>query len=90
MAEVTIYTRDFCGYCTAAKALLERKGIPYVERDATGRPEVRAEMIERSNGRLTFPQIFIGETHIGGCIELYDLEASGGLDALLPAPEDAR
>jgi glutaredoxin 3 len=89
MAEVVIYTRDFCGYCTAAKALLERKGVAYVEHDATGRPEVRAEMIERSNGRLTFPQIFIGATHIGGCNELYDLEERGALDALL-VPEGAQ
>jgi glutaredoxin 3 len=89
MAEVVIYTRDFCGYCTAAKALLERKGVPYVEHDATGRPEVRAEMIERSHGALTFPQIFIGATHIGGCNELYDLEERGALDALL-VPEGAQ
>jgi glutaredoxin 3 len=88
MAEVVIYTRDFCGYCTAAKALLERKGIPYVEHDATGQPEVRAEMIQRSGG-FTFPQIFIGMTHVGGCTDLYDLEDRGALDALL-APEAAQ
>jgi glutaredoxin 3 len=88
MPEVVIYTREFCGYCTAAKALLEKKGVPYVEHDATGRPEVRAEMIERS-GRFTFPQIFIGAMHVGGCYELYDLEDSGALDALL-APEAAQ
>ncbi len=85
MAEVLIYTRAACGYCTAAKALLERKGVDYAERDATGAPDVREEMIERANGGYTFPQIFIGSTHIGGCDELYALESIGKLDALLVA-----
>ena len=85
MPEVVIYTRAMCGYCSAAKALLERKGVAYVERDATGEPEIRAEMIERANGGFTFPQIFIGTTHIGGCEELYALESMGALDPLLAA-----
>jgi glutaredoxin 3 len=89
MTEVVIYTRDFCGYCTAAKALLERKGVRFVEHDATGRPDVRTEMIQRSNGGFTFPQIFIDATHIGGCTDLYDLEDRGALDALL-TPEAAQ
>ena len=59
MPHVTIYTRRFCGYCTAAKALLAKKGVAFEEIDATGAPEKRQEMIERS-GRFTFPQIFIG------------------------------
>jgi glutaredoxin 3 len=84
MPTVTIYTRQFCGYCTAAKRLLAQRGIPFVEVDATGSPEKRNEMIARS-GRFTFPQIFVGETHVGGCDDLYDLQARGGLDALVAA-----
>jgi glutaredoxin 3 len=87
MPPVTIYTRQFCGYCTSAKSLLSRKGVPFEEIDATGSPERRKEMIERS-GRFTFPQIFIGAQHVGGCDDLYRLQASGDLDRLL-APEHA-
>lgn len=83
MAPVTIYTRMFCGYCTAAKRLLDSKGVAYVERDASNAPEIRQEMIQRANGRATFPQIFIGERHVGGCDDLHDLEAQGRLDDLL-------
>ena len=61
MVDVTIYTRMMCGYCTAAKRLLERKGVAYTEHDASFSPELRQEMIARANGRSTFPQIFIGE-----------------------------
>ena len=70
MVSVVIYTRQFCGYCAAAKALLEKKGVDFVEHDATGKPELRAEMIEKSRGRNTFPQIFIGGQHVGGCDEM--------------------
>ncbi|MFC3162031.1 glutaredoxin 3 [Ciceribacter thiooxidans] len=83
MASVTIYTRQFCGYCARAKALLESKGVAYVEHDATGRPEVREEMIAKSNGGMTFPQIFIGDKHVGGCDDLYALNRAGKLDAML-------
>jgi glutaredoxin 3 len=84
MAPVTIYTRQFCGYCTAAKRLLRDRGIQFEEIDATGAPEKRSEMIARS-GRFTFPQIFIGPHHVGGCDDLYALAARGGLDELLAA-----
>lgn len=84
MSRVTIYTRRFCGYCTAAKALLKEKGVAFDEIDATGDPEKRNEMIERS-GRFTFPQIFVGTRHVGGCDELYALAERGELDALLAA-----
>jgi glutaredoxin 3 len=84
MAPVTIYTRDFCGYCARAKALLDAKGVTYTEFNATAAPEKRAEMIERS-GRNTFPQVFIGATHVGGCDDLHALEDAGKLDALLAA-----
>jgi glutaredoxin 3 len=82
MPKVTIYTRRFCGYCTAAKGLLTQRGVAFDEIDATGAPEKRSEMIERS-GRFTFPQIFIGERHVGGCDELYALQAAGELDRML-------
>jgi glutaredoxin 3 len=83
MAETVIYTRQFCGFCSAAKRLLDGKGVSYVEHDATFEPALRTEMIARANGRTTFPQIFVGDTHIGGCDELHALEAEGRLDALL-------
>ena len=82
MAPVVIYTRQFCSYCSAAKKLLEQKGVAYEERDATNAPQVRAEMMQRS-GRSTFPQIFIGERHVGGCDDLHALDRAGDLDPLL-------
>lgn len=84
MAHVTIYTRRFCGYCTAAKALLANKGIAFDEIDATGDQDKRKEMIERS-GRFTFPQIFIGSRHVGGYTDLHALDMRGELDGLLTA-----
>jgi len=83
MAEVTIYTRQFCGYCTAAKRLLEGKGVSFTEHDATFSPDLRQEMIGKANGRATFPQIFIDSTHVGGCDELLALERAGKLDPML-------
>jgi len=85
MAEVVIYTRDFCYYSDAARDLLTRKGVAFKDINATGNRELRSEMIERANGGRTFPQIFIGETHVGGCDDLYALEEAGKLDALLAA-----
>ena len=84
MASVVIYTRQFCGYCSAAKKLLETKGVAFEEHDATHAPEVRQEMIARA-GRNTFPQIFINDRHVGGCDDLHALERAGELDALLAA-----
>ena len=83
MAEVVIYTRDFCYYSDAARDLLTRKGVAFREINATGNRELRNEMVERANGGSTFPQIFIGATHVGGCDDLYALEAAGKLDPLL-------
>ncbi|TIS56470.1 MAG: glutaredoxin 3 [Mesorhizobium sp.] len=83
MIDVTIYTRMMCGYCVAAKRLLESKGVAYIEHDASFSPELRREMISRANGRSTFPQIFIGNTHVGGSDDLHELEARGQLDKLL-------
>jgi glutaredoxin 3 len=82
MRPVTVYTRAFCPYCTRAIALLRKKGVQVNEIDATFDPCKRDEMVARS-GRRTFPQIFIGETHVGGCDDLHDLDHRGGLDPLL-------
>ncbi|HHZ08015.1 MAG TPA: glutaredoxin 3 [Rhizobiales bacterium] len=83
MVDVTIYTRMMCGYCAAAKRLLDRKGVAYTEHDASFSPELRQEMMARANGRYTFPQIFVGDVHVGGSDDLHALEADGRLDALL-------
>ncbi|MBE0694099.1 MAG: glutaredoxin 3 [Aquamicrobium sp.] len=83
MVDVTIYTRMMCGYCAAAKRLLDRKGVAYTEHDASFSPELRQEMLARANGRYTFPQIFVGDVHVGGSDDLHALEAQGRLDALL-------
>ena len=85
MARIEIYTTRYCGYCQSAKALLTRKGVTFSEIDVTGDREGRERMVERANGRMTVPQIFIGATHVGGCDDLYALEEAGKLDALLVA-----
>jgi len=90
MKQVTIYTRMMCGYCAAAKRLLDSKGVAYTEHDATFSPELRQEMVRRANGRSTFPQIFIGELHVGGCDDLHALDEAGRLDALLEGVAHAR
>ncbi|CAM5392124.1 Glutaredoxin 3 [Mycolicibacterium aubagnense] len=87
MVDVTIYTRMMCGYCAAAKRLLDRKGVTYTEHDASFSPELRQEMIQRANGRATFPQIFVGDVHVGGCDDLHALEDAGRLDVLLTGAE---
>ncbi len=83
MAEVEIYTREFCGYCDAAKRLLERKGVAFTEIDISGNRERRTEMTKRAGGRTTVPQIFVGAHHVGGCDDLYALDQAGKLDPLL-------
>ena len=85
MASIDIYTRQFCGYCAAAKKLLETKGVAFNEFDATYAPDLRQEMIKRANGRNTFPQIFIDGKHVGGCDDLHALERARKLDPLLAA-----
>ncbi|WP_421762397.1 glutaredoxin 3 [Devosia sp.] len=82
MKKVEIYTTQWCPYCTAAKALLEDKGVDFEEVDADS-PEVRMAMVQRANGRRTVPQIFIGDTHVGGYDDLSALERRGALDPLL-------
>jgi len=85
MAHVTLYTRPFCPYCMAAVDLLEKKGADFTEIVANADPQKRQEMLARSNGRSTYPQIFVGEKHIGGCDEMMALERRGELDPLLAA-----
>ena len=83
MAHVTIYTRPFCGYCARALKLLQTKGADFTEIEAGMDPEKRREMITRSGGGSTYPQIFIGDKAIGGCDELLALDRAGELDTLL-------
>ena len=85
MAAVTIYTRPMCPYCVRAVALLKKKGADFEDIDAGFDPEKKREMIQRANGGSTFPQIFIGEDHIGGSDDMMALEANGKLDPLLKA-----
>ena len=83
MPPVQIYTTRFCPYCNTAKALLKRKGVAFTEINLSHAMERREEMIERANGRMTVPQIFIGSVHVGGSDELHALERAGKLDPLL-------
>jgi len=83
MSPVDIYTTRYCPYCNAAKALLKRKGVTYSEIDVSRDWERRNEMIQRANGRMMVPQIFIGPVHVGGSDELHALERAGKLDPLL-------
>ena len=82
---VTIYTKPYCPYCIRAVDLLEKKGVAFTEIEAAFDPEKRQEMVQRAGGRATFPQIFIGDRHIGGCDDMMALERSGELDPLLAA-----
>lgn len=84
MTKVTVYTTALCPYCSRALALLKNKANISIEEIGAGfSPGKRAEMVQRSNGKNTFPQIFVGDTHIGGCDEMMALERAGKLDPLL-------
>ena len=85
MQPIDIYTTPFCGYCYMAKRLLKKKGAAFAETDVSRDPSLRATMTQRTGGKRSVPQIFIGETHVGGCDELYALERAGRLDPLLAA-----
>ncbi|QUJ76213.1 glutaredoxin 3 [Sulfitobacter albidus] len=85
MQPVEIYTSPLCGFCHAAKRLLNQKGVSFSEVDVLANPDRKSEMIERADGRRTVPQIFVGETHVGGYDDLNALERAGKLDALLAA-----
>ncbi|MGC8201222.1 glutaredoxin 3 [Aliiroseovarius sp. PTFE2010] len=83
MATVELYTTPICPYCIAAKRLLDEKSQAYTDFDVMADPSLRAEMMQRANGRHTVPQIFIGETHVGGFDDIAKLEREGKLDDLL-------
>ena len=85
MKTVEIYTSPLCGFCHAAKRLLNNKGIEFSEVDIWANPERKPEMIARANGGRTVPQIFVDGVHVGGCDDLYELERKGDLDKLLAA-----
>ena len=80
---IQIYTSPLCGYCHAAKRLLQSKSVEFLEIDLANEPDRREEMVQRANGGRTVPQIFIDENHVGGCDDLYALERAGKLDLLL-------
>jgi len=83
MSDIILYTKDYCPYCKQAKALLRRKGVEFTEYDIQTDPALVDEMIARSNGGRTVPQIFIGDTHVGGAMDMFELDKKGGLDPLL-------
>jgi glutaredoxin 3 len=83
MRPVEIYTTPTCPYCHAAKRLLDRKGVTYHEIDVSRDPTLRATMTQRAKGRRTVPQIFVGDTHVGGSDDLYAMDHAGKLDPLL-------
>ena len=82
-AAIEIYTRPGCGYCSAAKSLLNRKNAQFIEYDAGQDSSFRQKMYDRAGNGATFPQIFIGDMHVGGCDELYALDRDGKLDSML-------
>ncbi|MFC5344789.1 glutaredoxin 3 [Brevundimonas staleyi] len=85
MADVVLYTKPGCPYCVAAMGLLTRKGVEFTEIVASNDPEKKAEMVEKSGGKATFPQIFIDGTHVGGSDDIHALDRRGELDPLLAA-----
>jgi glutaredoxin 3 len=85
MTSIVIYTKASCPFCHMAKDLLRKKGLAFEEIDVTGRPAEQQAMSVKANGRRTVPQIFIGATHVGGCDDLYELEAQGKLTNFLAA-----
>jgi glutaredoxin 3 len=85
MPAITIYTTSYCPYCHAAVDLLRKKGAAFAQIDVTGDQAARKALTQRANGSSTVPQIWIGERHVGGCDDLYALDAAGGLDPLLAA-----
>ena len=83
MAAITVYTRPLCPYCVRAVSLLKKKGVAFEEIDAGFDAKKKQEMVERASGARTFPQIFIGDLHVGGCDEMMALERAGKLDDVL-------
>tara|TARA_Y100001956_G_C4042993_1_gene151503 strand:+ start:282 stop:539 length:258 start_codon:yes stop_codon:yes gene_type:complete len=85
MPNVEIYSSPLCGFCHAAKLLLQEKGVEFTEYNVLTDPALKPKMIERANGGRTVPQIFIDDVHVGGCDDLYALESAGKLDPMLAA-----
>jgi|TARA_R110001592_G_scaffold96947_4_gene277948 glutaredoxin 3 len=85
MAKVTIYSSNYCPFCIRAKQILDVKGVKYNEISVDGQPKVRAQMSRLAGGATSVPQIWIGDTHVGGCDQLQTLERSGKLDGMLAA-----
>jgi glutaredoxin 3 len=83
MPKIIVYSTTVCPYCVRAKMLLDKKGAAYEEINLTKNPEFHDEMLKKTGGKRTVPQIFIGDKHVGGCDELYELEFDGELDSLL-------
>jgi glutaredoxin 3 len=86
MAKVLIYTTPICPYCVQAKRLLDKKGVAFEEVDISRDPDLRRKMVQMSGGRMTVPQIFVGDRHIGDCDGIYALDRAGKLDPLLDPP----
>ncbi|HEX5280825.1 MAG TPA: glutaredoxin 3 [Micropepsaceae bacterium] len=86
MAQVVIYTTQYCPYCVQAKRLLKQKGVAFEEIDVSNDPELRRKMVEKAGGRMTVPQIFVNDSWIGDCDGIYALDRAGRLDALLSPP----
>ena len=82
-AKIEIYSGDYCPYCMRAKALLKQRGLDFIEYNVQSEPEKREEMMKRSQGARTIPQIFINNQHLGGCDDLYAIDKKGELDAWL-------
>ncbi len=80
---IVIYTTQYCPYCTQAKRLLRQKGVQFEEIDVSNDPQLRRQMVDRAGGRMTVPQIFVNDSWIGDCDEIYALERAGKLDSLL-------
>jgi glutaredoxin 3 len=89
MAEVVVYSKGYCPYCDAAKALLREKGVTFEEIDVSQDPASQRAMTAKAGGRSTVPQIFIDGFHVGGCDDLYALDSRGGLDPLLAGKQEA-
>ena len=83
MAQITIYTKSTCPFCVRAKGLLNQKNASFDEIEISGNDALPNQMIEKAGGKTTVPQIFIGDKHVGGCDDLFALDAQGGLDPLL-------
>jgi glutaredoxin 3 len=90
MSSIRIYTTNYCGFCHRAKELLEKKGVAYEEIDVTGDDEARGRLVEMSGGLRTVPQIWIGETHVGGYTDLAKLDRDGQLQPMLEAQARSR